>query len=95
MSNTYAELQAQIAELQKRATEARTTEIAAAKEKIRSIMQEYKLTIADLGGLTKSAKPRKAVAAKYRDEASGQEWTGRGRAPKWLEGKDKNQFLIK
>jgi DNA-binding protein H-NS len=95
MSNTYAELQAQIAELQKRAMEARTTEVAAAKEQIRSIMQEYNLTIADLGGVTKSAKPRKSVAAKYRDKATGQEWTGRGRAPKWLAGKDRAEFLIK
>jgi DNA-binding protein H-NS len=34
------------------------------------------------------------VAAKYRDPNSGQTWTGRGRSPKWLEGKDKKQFLI-
>jgi DNA-binding protein H-NS len=32
---------------------------------------------------------------KYRDTATGQSWTGRGRAPKWLEGKNKEDFLIK
>ena len=34
------------------------------------------------------------VAAKYRDPATGQSWTGRGKAPKWIDGKDRAQFLI-
>jgi DNA-binding protein H-NS len=34
------------------------------------------------------------VAPKYRDPATGKTWTGRGRAPTWLEGKDKVKFLI-
>jgi DNA-binding protein H-NS len=32
---------------------------------------------------------------KYQDPVSGSQWTGRGRAPKWLEGKNKEDFLIK
>ena len=48
-------------------------------------------------------KPRKAsskmagskVAAKYRDPVSGKEWSGRGLAPKWLQGREKSEFLIK
>ena len=43
----------------------------------------------------KPVKPRAPVPMKYRDPASGQSWTGRGRAPKWLEGKKKEDFLIK
>jgi DNA-binding protein H-NS len=31
---------------------------------------------------------------KDRDPATGTEGTGRGRAPLWLAGKDKEQFLI-
>jgi DNA-binding protein H-NS len=34
------------------------------------------------------------VAAKYRDPATGQTWTGRGKAPKWIDGKDRSAFLI-
>ncbi|WP_311196639.1 H-NS family nucleoid-associated regulatory protein [Rugamonas fusca] len=34
------------------------------------------------------------MALKYRDEATEQTWTGRRRSPKWLEGKDKNQYLV-
>ena len=35
-----------------------------------------------------------SVAAKYRDPVTGQTWTGRGKAPKWIDGKDRNQFVI-
>ena len=55
--------------------------------KIRSLMSEYGLSPSDL-----SAKPRvksKAgkggkVAAKYRNSATGDTWSGRGLQPKWL-----------
>ena len=95
---TYQEIQSKIAELQKQAESARKNEITQAKEKIASIMREYNLTLADLGPAVKSAKPvkpRAPVPMKYRDDKSGQTWTGRGRAPKWLEGRNKEDFLIK
>lgn len=34
------------------------------------------------------------VAPKYRDPVSGNTWTGRGKAPKWIEGQDRAPFLI-
>ena len=95
---TYQEYKAKIAELENLAESARKAELTSAKEKIATIMREFGLTIADLGGAAKPAKPvktRAPVPMKYRDEATGQSWTGRGRAPKWLEGKDKNDYLIK
>ncbi|WP_414646025.1 H-NS family nucleoid-associated regulatory protein [Burkholderia sp. LMU1-1-1.1] len=60
-------------------------------------MKEYGLTFADFGGTgkAKSAKKREPVAIKYKGPASGATWTGRGRAPLWLNDKDKEQFLIK
>ena len=50
-------------------------------------MAEHGLTAADL--IAKTPNPRastsgRKVAAKYRDPASGQTWTGRGLKPKWL-----------
>ena len=96
MSATYQDYQKQIAELQAKAEELRRNEVAGAKTQIQSIMREYGLTLADIGGSLKQPKaPRKPVEIKYKDEASGQTWTGRGRAPKWLEGKDKNQYLVR
>lgn len=97
--STYQEYTAKIAELQQLAEAARKSEIAGAKAQIAAIMKDYGLTVDDLGRAdpkaTKTVKARNPVAAKYRDDATGETWTGRGRSPKWLEGKDKNQFLIK
>ena len=94
---TYQDYKNKIAELENLAEQARKNEISQAKEKIGSIMREYGLTLADLGGMAKvkAVKTRVPVAVKYRDDATGQTWTGRGRAPKWLEGKSKDDFLIK
>lgn len=94
---TYQEYQAQIAELQKLANAAREKETAAAREKVTALMRAHGLTVADLSGKTssKGRKPRTTVSAKYRDDATGQTWTGRGRMPKWLVGKDMSAYLIK
>lgn len=98
MTRSYAELQAEIAELKRQADTARSAEIAGAKAEIAQIMLSHGLTIADLGTNAGPAKAKKAsapVAVKYKDPDSGATWTGRGRAPLWLSGKEKNDFLIK
>ncbi|MGV7207368.1 H-NS family nucleoid-associated regulatory protein [Oxalobacteraceae bacterium A2-2] len=93
---TYQEYKAKIAELEGLAESARKNEIQQAKDKIAAIMRDYGLTLADLGNPAKKpVKSRAPVPTKYRDDATGQTWTGRGRAPKWLEGKNKDDFLIK
>lgn len=55
--------------------------------KVRALMDEYGLTNSDLAARS-SVKPRggkgKKVAAKYRNAASGETWSGRGLQPKWL-----------
>lgn len=48
----------------------------------------------------KKVVARRKVAAKYRDPASGAEWSGRGRQPRWLaaavaKGAKQDSFLIK
>ena len=91
---TYAELKAQIQELEKQAEAARQQELAEAKRKIQELMQTHGITAADLGRVKGESRPRGAVPAKYKDPVSGKTWTGRGRAPSWLEGRNKNDFLI-
>lgn len=95
--SSYQEYKVKIAELEALAQAARKNELTAAKEKIAKIMQEHGMTFADISpaARVKESKPRAQVAIKYRDDASGQTWTGRGRAPKWLEGKKKEDFLVK
>lgn len=94
--NTYQEYKAKISELQALAEEARGREISQAKEQIGSIMKEYGLTLADIAPqkVGRPKKPGVPAPVKYRD-STGQTWTGRGRTPKWLEGKDKNDYLVK
>ena len=95
--STYSEIQAQIAELTRQAEAARSSELASAKSQIFAIMKEYGLTAADLGGSqkAKNSKVREPIAIKYKDPQSGATWTGRGRAPLWLNGKNKDDFLVK
>ena len=40
-------------------------------------------------------KPQpKKVAAKYRDPDTGATWSGRGKPPQWIAGKDRTPFVI-
>ena len=43
---------------------------------------------------TKKSSGRSRVAAKYRDPSSGQTWSGRGKAPKWIDAQERSKFLI-
>lgn len=55
--------------------------------KVRALMDEYGLSPADLT-MKRGPKPRVGkgakVAAKYRNAATGDAWSGRGLQPKWL-----------
>ena len=93
---TLKELMAQKETLEQKIVEARETELADAIAKVLAIVTEYGLTASDIFGGKRGRKAsgtKAKVAAKYRDR-NGNEWTGRGRAPKWIEGKDKSKFLI-
>lgn len=95
---TLQELLAQRDALNKQIAEKREHEIAEAIAKARALISEYELTENDLFGGKRAAKKEGKetgkVAPKYRDTATGATWTGRGKAPRWLDGKDRNQFLI-
>jgi DNA-binding protein H-NS len=41
-----------------------------------------------------SANAGAKVAPKYRDPATGQTWTGRGKPPKWIADQDREKFAI-
>lgn len=74
---------------------------------VKALMAEFGLTVSDLGAFAPakpakrqpSAETRPKVAAKFRDEATGQTWSGRGLKPKWLtaqiaSGKTLEDFAI-
>lgn len=83
MSN-LKDLLAQKAALEAEIAEAQTRERSAAISQVRELMAAYGLTVGDLASTRiKTAKLSK-VAAKYRNEATGETWSGRGLQPKWL-----------
>ncbi|KAG0189044.1 hypothetical protein DFQ28_003990 [Apophysomyces sp. BC1034] len=96
---TYKQLQQQIEALQQKADEARVAELDAVTADIRQKVAEYGLTPQDIFGrrhTTAGASKKRAPApAKYHDPASGATWSGRGRAPAWIQGKKRERFLIK
>ena len=98
---TYQELLAQRVALDKQIAETREQETAGAIAKVRALIEEFGLTQVDLFGKGKGKGKGSSekiagskVAAKYRDPNTGATWTGRGKAPRWLDGKDRNEFLI-
>ena len=55
--------------------------------KIRTLMSEYGLSVSDLsakGSFKAGFRSGNKVAAKYRNKATGETWSGRGLQPKWL-----------
>lgn len=61
--------------------------------------RDYGITVGDLGGSDKTAKTRKIVAAEYRNPATNEAWSGRGRMPRWLvaelaKGGKRGEFLV-
>ena len=95
---SYKDLLAQQATLAAQIEKARKAELADAVAKARGLVAEYGLTEDDVFAAAKTGKSGAAkgtkVAAKYRDSATGAEWTGRGKEPKWIQGQDRAQFLI-
>lgn len=96
------DLLAQKAALEKQIAEAQRAARSDAIAKVKSLMAEYGLTASDLAGkapVAAKADGGKKVAAKYRDPATGQSWTGRGLKPKWLQaalasGKQLSDFAL-
>lgn len=94
---TYKELLKQQEALALQVEEARKREIADAVTQVRQMVSEFGLTERDVfpsGRRSGGTRTGGKVAPKYRDPATGQTWTGRGKAPKWIDGKDRSKYLI-
>lgn len=99
MTTSYKELLQQREALERQIAEARLREISQAVSEVRALVAEFGLTAQDIFPATRarSAGPTASggkVAAKYRDPATGKTWTGRGKAPRWLDGQERTKFLI-
>ncbi|MFA5495372.1 MAG: H-NS histone family protein [Porticoccaceae bacterium] len=71
---------------------------------IRADIARFDLTedelFAERATATGGKRPRAKVAAKspvepkYRDPETGKTWSGRGREPKWMQGRDRDEFAL-
>ena len=74
---------------------ARRQEIAGVIAEIKQKMSEYGISRDELNlAREKRQTARPAVAPKYRDPHTGKTWSGRGKAPKWIDGKNRDDYLI-
>lgn len=91
---SLAEIEEQIKKLQAEAEKIKNEQVSAAIDQIKELMSKHGITVEDLQSFTKKARKKSPLKVKYRDPISGKEWTGRGRSPKWLEGKNKDDFAV-
>jgi len=90
----YQNLLAQKAELEAQIAAAQAEAKAKAVTEARALIQEHSLTAADVfPAQGKKAKGSVGVP-KYRDPATGATWTGRGKPPTWIVGKDRTTYQI-
>ncbi|MBT8564266.1 H-NS histone family protein [Polynucleobacter paneuropaeus] len=94
--SSYKELLAQREQLDKQIKEVIAREKADGIAKAKLIIDQYHLSASDLFSRKSGSGPKSSgkVAPKYRNPANGETWTGRGKAPKWIEGRDRSSFLI-
>ncbi|POR47714.1 DNA-binding protein H-NS [Paraburkholderia eburnea] len=95
--NNLAQMREQLAALQQQIEAAENEGRVKAIEQIHSIMDEYNLTPDDLVRKRTRGPNRKAahpVEPKYLDPKTGATWSGRGREPVWIKGKNRERFLI-
>ena len=88
--STLQDLLSQRAEIEKRIADVQREAHSEAVARVRAMMAEFGLSASDIAGKAVSGraaavvKPTGKVAAKYRNAATGDTWTGRGLQPKWL-----------
>ncbi|CAN7764150.1 H-NS histone family protein [Caballeronia sp. LjRoot31] len=93
---TYLELKQKARELDELIQQARCNDFNAVLEEVRLRVAEFDFTPADVfGNLEDRRRKRSNKRPRYRDPVSGMEWSGWGRQPFWIKGKDRKQFEIR
>ena len=98
---SYKDLVKQREALDQQISEARRRELSDAVNKVRALVAEYGLTAQDVfpagraaGKGKRSSTAGTKVAPTYRNPATGETWTGRGQAPKWIQNQSREKFAI-
>lgn len=97
---SLADLRALQDKLGKRILALASEEKQEAIKKVRGLIEAYGIdTKAIFGraahkGSADASVAKRAVEPKFRDSETGKTWTGRGMTPKWLVGKNRDDFRI-
>lgn len=86
-------------ELDQRIAATRAAEKDAVIADIKEKISLLGLTAADLGLQARAGRPAgktttRTVAPQFRDPVSGATWSGRGKPPKWIAGRDRTEFAL-
>lgn len=91
------ELRQQQEEIDRKIREKQEAEKQAVIDQIVNVVNMYRIPLDELvealGGLKVKRKGVKAQQ-KYQDPITGATWSGRGKEPTWIKGKDRKAFLI-
>jgi len=91
----YRELKEKASELDLLIREARNAEFDAALEEVRTRAKEFGFTQLDVFGVGRDRRRKRFnKRPRYRNPETGIEWSGWGREPFWIKGKDRKQFEI-
>lgn len=92
------QIEQQIAELQEHAKQLMILGRQSAIDTIKHLIASYDLQPEDIGMPAlpkKNTRPSAPRPVKYRDPVSGETWTGQGKTPRWLEGKNREDYRIR
>lgn len=89
---SYQELLDKKEELDRLIAQAQKKESAEALSTVRQLIKEFGFTAQQVFPWAEEKKTK--VAVKYYDPNTGSKWTGRGKPPSWIAGKDYSQFLL-
>ena len=65
-----------------------------ALQHIHALITQFNFLPFEVFPRAESTAKTKQVPDKYYDPDTGQSWSGRGKPPRWLQGKDRTQYLI-
>jgi DNA-binding protein H-NS len=91
---TYKELLARKQQLDAEIEQARKAEAEAALANVRETIAAFGFTPEDLFGTRRKSRGASSTAPRFRHPETGETWGGRGPRPRWLKGKDPEQFRV-
>lgn len=92
---TYKELLARKQELDAEIERARQAEAQVALASVRETIAAFGFTAEDLFGTRRKSRGAANGAPRFRHPETGETWGGRGPRPRWLKGKDPEQFRVR